>query len=661
MSAATSDILDLADRGGSIRLIASPNLTVEDVEEIRAAYDRRDEIVARAISREIDETLGGKSAEGFGILGYLISRSVLDIKIAVVDNGFGDLGLYHEKLGLFFDERDSFVAFDGSANESISGMASNFESINVYKSWQDVEGRAAEINRDFEDLWNDQTESLRVRSFPEAAAEKLIKAYRKAGQHIGHSSNELTKSSYGTPRTPENVTVREYQREAGDAWAHAGGRGILEMATGTGKTITALAIICRLFEISSNQGRPLVVLVTCPFTNLVDQWSEAAKDFGVTPIRCYKSATSWSVTARQAIDSVLRKSSMFVMFVCTNATLRSQAFKEILKDIPHDSLFIADEVHNLGAEVNASALPQHVQMRIGLSATPERWFDELGTSRISEYFGDSVYKLDMAKAISILKVLTPYYYFPILVTLTEDELARYLELSVQIQKAAAIAEQSREALDENGNFKLLLIRRARLLSSAENKLPALRRSLEPLRSSKHNLIYCAEGRPEGEDSESDERRTVDEALKLVGHDLRFTCDTYTSETSHERRSELLKRFTSGDLQVLLAMRCLDEGVDLPVARRAFIMASSSNPRQFIQRRGRLLRRSPNKERADITDFIVIPPRESIGSNVFSYERSLIRGELRRVIEFANLAENGPAALGELLEIRKDYNLLDTTA
>jgi len=652
----TSDLLDFAGRGGRIRLVASPHLTREDVAEITAAYERRDEIIAKALERTILES---DDQVPFGILGFLISRSALEIKIAVVEDGTGGLGLYHEKMGLFTDSAGDFVAFSGSANESINGLVSNFESISVFRSWELADSDRAEEHRlDFTELWDNRTSFLTVLDFPTAAKRRLIEAYQRTRAEVSplRSSQPTLSAGYGLPELPPGIVLRSYQDEAIVSWAKAGGKGILSMATGTGKTITALALMSRVFDALHADGKSLVAIVSCPFKTLVEQWSHEAELFGITPVKCFESKAIWLPRAEQAVRAATRGSVPFVLLICTNDTLRSEAFQILLSEVQAEaSIFIADEVHNLGAEFNSSALPRHIALRLGLSATPERWKDEIGTKAIYDYFGEPVYHLGLKEAIE-LKALTPYRYHPILVRLSHDEMQQYIELSQQIQKCSFIDDSGSIGFDDNEPLKILLIRRARLLTGASGKLAALKSALEPYKNDTQTLLYCAEGRPG--DSGEDDPKHIEATLRIVGHDLGMRADVYTSETNADTRRQLLARFQTGDIQALLAMRCLDEGVDLPVARRAFIMASSSNPRQFIQRRGRLLRRAPNKDRADIFDFIVIPPSSELPEESFSIERALIRSELRRVIEFASIAENGPAAMARLLDLRREYHLLD---
>ena len=253
-------------------------------------------------------------------------------------------------------------------------------------------------------------------------------------------------------------------------------------------------------------------------------------------------------------------------------------------------------------------------------------------------------------------MLCRYLYYPILVDLTESEGEQYWELTQQI---------SRNSFSEDGEMspvlKMLLIKRSRLLASAANKLPALSQVLESLESPANRaLVYCGDGRVESDASgDQDNERQIEATLRLLGgkHGLRvrkFTCDE-----SVEEREDMLGRLRDRQLDAIVAIRCLDEGIDVPDIRMAFILASSTNPRQFIQRRGRLLRRAPGKNRAYIWDFVVRPP--DLGGKfdevTFNTERRLLKRELERIVDFCRTAENGDVALNQLLNLRKTYNLL----
>jgi DNA phosphorothioation system restriction enzyme len=427
------------------------------------------------------------------------------------------------------------------------------------------------------------------------------------------------------------------------------------MATGTGKTVAALALMTQLYRALQKENRGLVTIIVCPFKHLVSQWAEQAAKFDILPIKCMESRQSWLNQLSESVAAVRGGHFPFLLGITTTSTFQGTPFQEVLQRIRSDFLLVADEVHNLGAVNLRQCLPENAGFRLGLSATPERWFDEAGTQSIVDYFGKVVYELGLAEAIAI-GALTKYDYFPHLVEFTQDELSDYLDISAQIARLSSTGSGESDAETTDERVKILLIKRAGLIGMARNKLPKLIEVLSPLKSSTHNLVYCGSGNVEVRDDES--IRQVDAAVSLLGNTLRMRVNSYTAETYLEERDELRKQFAEGTLQALVAIRCLDEGVDIPETRRAFILASSTNPKQFIQRRGRILRLAKGKTLAEIHDFLVTPSVDSLSDDLFSVERKLLKRELSRVVEFAKLADNGPQAMATLLPLRSRFNLLD---
>ena len=311
-------------------------------------------------------------------------------------------------------------------------------------------------------------------------------------------------------------------------------------------------------------------------------------------------------------------------------------------------------MHNYGAVVSFSALPKNATARVGLSATPDRPYDQAGNERSRDYFGDTVFKYGLREAIGN-QILTPYRYFPTVVELDESEIDQYAELTKRILRFAG--DDSEEDFI-NEVKKRLLIQRARVIATVRAKLVRLRSLLSERVSESHILVYCGDGSLEGREGKTLVRQ-IDEAITIIGRDLGMRCGRYTAETSAKRRRDLLKQFATGELQVLVAIRCLDEGVDIPATRTAFMLASSTNPRQFVQRRGRVLRLHEGKTRAEIFDFFVTFPKSIYTQNhpLFHMARGLVQKQLSRVLEFATLATNGPSARNELLTLREHFNLL----
>lgn len=648
---------------GRYRVVCSHLLSGSDVERLVRGYGDRHEFIGESRLGLLDRETSLTPEELDELVPWLVAKGKLDVQIAL-PNEFSGAEQYHEKLGFFEDEEGDTVVFTGSANETYQALKGNFELIDVFRSWRDDERRRALDNREnFEDLWMDETDELDVMPFPVAARRGVIeKRSPGAAASVGVLTNPAPDSSETVEvsglheflRIPSYIRLYDHQKTAIREWLKAPGRGILEMATGSGKTISALGAATKLYEFT---GPPLVVVVIAPYLHLVDQWVEEARNFGLDPLVCARGRQEWyedyQIRAFNAGAGNRKITSVFA----TTATFRTDAFQEILEGIAVPTVLIGDEVHNLGAPNTRRCLPRNADFRLGLSATPERWHDESGTEALTDYFGSKLEGAEYTLAQALEDdVLCPYLYYPHQIELAGDEIEAYMELTGQIAKAIG----SDDALNEpSEKAKRLLIRRARLLASAENKLSKLRELMVDQRRSTHNLVYCGDGRV-NEPATDEEMRQIEAVTRMLGRELEMRVAKYTAETDTARRRSLREQFASGDVQCLVAIRCLDEGVDIPETRRAFILASSSNPRQFIQRRGRILRQAPGKGQAEIHDFLVVPPERyrDRGSEHFGTTRKLFKKELKRAIEFAKLAENGPQAMGSLLELRDDLNLLD---
>jgi DNA phosphorothioation system restriction enzyme len=665
LSAAAAGLPPFIHRGGRMRLVASPELSPDDADAIAAGYRARDDVIEEALLRALDTAnQPDPIKERLGFLAWLIAEKLLEIKIALV-TADGQPGIYHEKIGIFKDADEDKVVFQGSANESLGGLVANFESVYVFRSWVEAERERTELlAADFDQLWQNRTRNLEVFDFPDAAKQELLRLRpRNAPQRDPYEPPEdapeieAEKPPPAEPQLPAGLTVRDYQRDAMRAWFKADGRGLLQMATGTGKTVVALATSERLYDAFRRRNEPLLAIVLCPLQHLVTQWAEAARDFGMRPVLCFQSRQRWFDDLAGLITDIGAGYSPFGIAIATNATFQSDDFQALLARAPANTMLIVDEVHNVGASKLRTLLPEHIRFRLGLSATPERWYDDEGTTALRDYFGDVVYELGLEQAIG-LGALTPYDYYPEVVYLYGAELEDYLELTEKISRLATYEDAAFGSESENPALRALLVRRARILASASGKLPVLRRVVEPFRATTHNLFYCGDGRVE-DDTGHEGIRQIDAVVRLLGRDAGMHVNSYTQENYLQERDVLRERFAAGSLQGLVAIRCLDEGVDIPETRRAFILASSTNPRQFIQRRGRILRLSPEsgKTSASIHDFLVVPPPDAVEPSLMKAERRLVQRELTRVALFAKLARNGPQAMGQLEDLRKRYDLL----
>lgn len=469
---------------------------------------------------------------------------------------------------------------------------------------------------------------------------------------------------------PAGLTPRKYQERAVRSWVQNQGQGILNMATGTGKTITSLLAAVKLSELQNDR---LGLVIAAPYQHLVDQWEDEVNNFGLQAYLAYQSKSQWTEDVAGAITEFTTGNRDHFVIITTHDTFASEHFQSLLRRLNGiETLLVADEVHHLGAPHLRTALPEHIRARLGLSATPERWYDEDGTSILYDYFSNGevfTYGLDDAIRNGYL---SEYYYVPHIVTLTDDEAEQYLALS------KAIGRLLNEGGDTVTNFDLksddqlqrLLFKRARLIGTAENKLDTLRSLLTRtgVETLHHTLVYCGDGSVPTEGEGEEVKRQIRAITELLGTDLGIRTHQFTYEEGQSTRERLLADFETGNLQALVAIRCLDEGVDVPATQTAFMLASSTNPRQFVQRRGRILRPHKDKEYSVIHDFVVSPPKmdSSADETAFSIERNLIRKELRRVAEFAKHARNHPDATlsripttaGSIAGLKEDFNLLD---
>lgn len=642
---AAHGMVNFAANGGRARWVTSPILDEDDWDALITGDEARKNPVLRTIlERNINELEDSLEHDTLSALAWMIADGILDFKIALPRNKL-DHGDFHDKFGVFTDSEGKQVSFNGSYNDSIQGTR-NYESIKIFCSWNSNFFLFVQSDSQrFEKLWNNEDPNVRVFSLPEAAREQILRLhsverpYPKPGWvKSSYIRESLSAYTLRYPTIPKRIQLRDYQQEAIEAWFANDCRGILEMATGTGKTITSLAASVRLY----GDDNRLALIITCPYQHLVDQWYEEATLFGYLPLRAYKSRTIWFNELNEKIISYNHGDINHLCVITTHTTFSSEHFKDSIDRIEEPVLLIADEVHHLGTEVRRAYFPESISKRLALSATPDRWFDEEGTEQLRAYFGPTVFELPLADAIGLS--LTEYYYFPILVDLTNQEMEIYKSLSSKIGKLIARMKGERNRKD-NDYLTMLLIKRSRLLNTAENKLETISKLVDEQEKIQHTLFYCAPGQ-------------IDEVVRLLGWEKGLSVHRFTARENIPTRKKLLDKFEKGILNALVAMHCLDEGVDVPSTRVAFILASSSNPRQFIQRRGRVLRKTPGKDSAVIYDLITVPPITSLDELSIAAERSILRRELKRFSEFADSAINTQTAYETIWELAQRFGVLD---
>lgn len=652
---AARGVASLASRKGTMRLVASPHLEPDDVEALRMAEERPQDVLRGVVSRSMTEIEDVLLKDRLNGLAWLAASGCLEIRLAIRLDEDGRIarGIFHEKTGIFTDENGDHVAFSGSSNETAGGLVENFESIDVFRSWRDPDGRVAQKIQDFEALWENNTPGLRVIDFT-AAGRELLEYFRDPTRPPP-GCNTFLKDGDSPERfePPPGFDLRLYQGDAIRAWSRAGGKGILAMATGSGKTLTALTLASKV----AAKNSPLVLIVVCPFINLCNQWIREMAAFGVRPVACFEGRQRWETQLEEGYQRLSAGLSKVHAIVTTNATFQSDTFQSRIRAriSGFHHLLIADECHNLGSGGIQLTLPDEIQLRLGLSATPERHHDPIGTQSIIDYFGGVVFEFPLARAIADGR-LCPYRYYPHLVSLTEQETVEYAEITAKLGRMMGGKDKG----EEIGQAAMrLLIRRARLLASAQNKVAVLDEVISSLpEKPKKALFYCGDGRTT--DTIADEEvRQIQAVSRLLGDKHGLKVRNFTFRETTEEREEILRDVASGFLDGVVAIRCLDEGIDVPDLRMGFLLASSTNPRQFVQRRGRLLRHSEGKKRAIIHDFIIQPPDfgGTLDDAAYNLERNFFQRELKRITEFCQTAENGPEAMNQLRDLRARYNLL----
>lgn len=615
-----SATVEFARRGGKIRLICSPALDAQDAKSIGESYDAREDESESRLDEQIEQLFASKeSAYRTRILATLIKAGSMDIRLAIRPKAFG---LYHEKIGIFHDTLGRQVSFIGSANETWNGWHSrgNFESIEVFCSWKGVlEAERVERHRDyFERLWENRVSDIEIVPFPDAAKRKLIQHALPGGL------NEIDPHLLDSPDVMETAARKReplpHQLSAIEKWKTQGSRGVFEHATGSGKTFTALLAV----KEHTNKGLPALILV--PSLLLIEQWAMEIKDEipNVVMLLAGAGNNRWKIgnKLRSLTDPSPELGPRVVL--ATMQTAATDMFLESLSQGDH-LMIVADEVHQIGSIFNSRALAIRSGPRLGLSATPRRYGDPEGTARIFDYFGPVVPPpISLLDAIAAGR-LVEYEYFPHPIRLTAMEADEWKTLSKAISREIAKQKNNdKGAKPLNDKARMLLIRRARIAKKAAGKA---RLAAEILRANYHKgerwLIYC-------EDNE--QLREVKDAIEATG----LSASEYHSAMNGDK-AETLEWFREFG-GILVSIRCLDEGVDIPAISHALILASSQNPRQFIQRRGRVLRKSIGKQLAVIHDAIVVPV-----SLVDEPEQlSLLKAEFLRAIEFAGSAINRSA-------------------
>ena len=585
LALAAKGVSGLIRNEGHMRLLCGVQLTPDDVKAVENAEDFKDIIDKNFLGeyKNLEDNMIRKHVQ---LLGWMIANDFLEIKLGIDVNDYNDYcldGILHSKKGIFYDESGDYVLFIGSVNETAAGWGINHEEFSVDKSW-DGKDLSAPVS-DFEKMWNGVFPNLKIMDIPEASKRALIEDAPNDKEGVEKIIQEIN-----------GVEIDErkpyfYQREAMAKWFKNDKKGIFEMATGTGKTLTALFCLKKVLEEEN-----VLTIISCPYIHLIEQWKKDVEKLNLGVVHEFygSSNSEWGAEfdkLKFIINNANRNTRHIIL--TSHDTFSNDSFLEKLNNINCKLFLIVDEVHHVGASGYGKGLDSKYDYRLGLSATPERYMDYNGTNRIISYFDKIVFTFDIMDALSIRNYesddneyfLTPYDYIPIEVNLTPEEL--------------------------NNKSKA---------NNAEHKYIILREILDSLNEPiDHLIIFCS----------NKQLSTVLKILKEKGvskHEFTYRQDLKT-------RMKLLDEFDKGEYQALVAMRCLNEGVDVPSTDKVIIMSSSPNPAENIQRRGRVLRRSKGKDKAFIYDLVVIPDKDNKTLSEFR------NTELDRLIEFINTSDN----------------------
>lgn len=658
----TKGIAGIVKNGGKIQFIVSPYLSQEDVNAIQKGYEKK-KVIEQALLREFKEPENYFQEERLNLLAHLIEDGHLEIKVAFTPPN-RSTGMYHEKVGILTDKVGDKIVFTGSLNETINAFYNNYESIVVFTSWEESKLYAEEMQADFDSLWNNEDKDLEVIEFPDVLIEK-IKVNQKPKVNYDIDEEEQIEEEAikkGIPRIPKGFELREYQKEAIEKWKQRDYCGIFDMATGTGKTYTGLGAVTKLFE----EKKRLAIIIVCPYQHLVEQWVEDIELFNMLPTIGY-SASRQKDWKKRLEDDVLDFSIGVIdcfCFVTTNATYSSKFVIEQMSYLGKDTLLLIDEAHNFGSPNLRNKLYPTIEYRLALSATLDRHGDEEGTDCLKHYFGEKCIEYDLQRAIKEGK-LTPYYYYPVVVYLDEEEIERYRDISYKASKECHKDKQGNVKITEKG--KMLLLQRARIVAGAKSKLDELRNQMQQYKDDTHILVYCGATKVqtfEYDESEYDEEgeRQIVAVSKILGNELGMKVTHFTSNESAEEREIIKNKFAMADpYQAIVAIKCLDEGVNIPSIKTAFILASTTNPKEYIQRRGRVLRLAKNKPYAVIYDFVtLVKPLDEVNpySADYNCERALAKRELARIKEFGEISLNSRDSDELINDIECAYELSD---
>lgn len=572
---AWSEILPELARGSrdiSIRLLASPSLSNEDRDALRSAATDEDrvrichEIGDRAVLDAVDFAKHPNNLElRLRLLAWMIAAGHLEIRFAFPGH-VDAAGLFHEKIGIFSFPCGATVAFTGSANESLSGHSLNYETLDVFRDWIEEDRERVGVKlRQFKDAWCGNAAGLRVLSLTPEALQRV--------KTIAPDRSAIDPEDPIDPAPDNNLRWR-HQDEAIAQFLNSE-RGVLEMATGTGKTRTALCICESLL------AKDLIdaIIVSADGTDLLNQWYEQLLPLAARSGRSFRIARHY--------DSYHDRD-LFTLDPSQSILLASRyalppALRAVSSTQAHRTILIHDEVHRLGSPGNReklAGLSEHFRFRLGLSATPDREYDQDGTTFIDQHVGPVCYRFGLADAIS-RNILSPFNYYPLEYKPDDNDRERIR----QVYKRIAARKHAGQPMSKEEIWTEL----ARVHKTSLAKLPVFKAFIHQHRDLLERCIIFVETQEYGE------------AVLRTVHRLRHDFHTYFSG----EESEVLRRFARSDLECLLTCHRLSEGIDIQDLRTVILFSSARARLETIQRMGRCLRVNPLEpgKVANVVDFI----------------------------------------------------------
>ena len=643
LAAASRGFSSLIKNNGRVRLITS----VEVDSELFDVISPDSSIIAKITSLEdwdIESIENQLVKDYLSVLAYLLEKNRLEIKIAVVKK---DHGIFHQKTGIVTDSKGNKISFSGSNNETVYGWLYNIEKYYVFNNWSARTLSYFQSDLDeFENLWNGIDDRVKIVSLDGASKEKLIRK-TKSFDDIGVVVKRITAVEKPSPTEKKN-SLRDYQEEAIEHWKDNGYTSIFEMATGTGKTFTTVSAL-KKFKLDNGSLNAVVVV---PLTTLTVQWENEINN---VLNDCLVVNTSTSSNWRGKIDQLanlkmLGRNSDFII-ITTYSMFNRSSFKERIANISDNLILVADEMHNLVTERGLnSAAASYYKFRLGLSATPDRLWRPLNNKKLENIFGKNRFSFTIKDAID-REYLVPYNYYPIKSPLSFDEYEEYLDLSKQIGRLYASGGDMVDDGEIDEDLKMKLMRRSRIKKNAELKTDLLKEYLVQLKKNgdlDHTLIYV-----ENEEYLQNTQKVLSE--------LNIVTSKIVGQTPLDDRLRIIDSLRTGSIDAIIAIKCLDEGVDIPSAKNAFILSNNTDPREYVQRLGRVLRLDPgsNKDHANVYDFIVTPPnnvlfRDDAENKIAD---TLVKGEMVRANFFVEYALNIEEAEKQLFEIADDYGFI----